>query len=196
MKPYMTIILGFDALGATTLALLSAAWAPSKTTTHGITICHYFDLREEHRLAPLAATPAHMAYYVAWLGQLGTIKASSLQPYPSAVNGFFKDHGPEAVALDDLVATVKKGLAASHFAIDDALVRVHLPSSIEVNALRMAQALRLQLTDDTSRETLQASPSRDQVRLLRACTIVVLLYLFFSRGGAGIYYLKEDRVAS
>jgi hypothetical protein len=34
-----------------------------------------------------------MARYVAWLGQLGTIKATSLQPYLSAVNGFLKDHG-------------------------------------------------------------------------------------------------------
>jgi hypothetical protein len=45
-----------------------------------------------------------MAKYVAWLGQLGTIKASSLQPYLSTINGFIKDHGLEAVAFGDLVA--------------------------------------------------------------------------------------------
>jgi hypothetical protein len=127
-----------------------------------------------------------MARYVAWLGQLGTIKASSLQPYLSAANGFFKDHGLEAIALGDLVAKERKGLAASQVAIDDTPVRVHLPASIIVKALRMAQALRLQLTAATSRELLQASPSRDQVRLLRAGTTVVLFYLFFSRGGEGI----------
>jgi hypothetical protein len=49
-----------------------------------------------------------MAWYVEWLGQLGTIKASSLQPYTSVVNGFFKDHGIEAVALGDLVRKVRK----------------------------------------------------------------------------------------
>jgi uncharacterized protein (DUF1330 family) len=54
-----------------------------------------------------------MAYYVVWLGQLGTITASSLQPYQSAVNGFFKHHGLEALVLGDLVAKVRKGLAAS-----------------------------------------------------------------------------------
>jgi hypothetical protein len=43
---------------------------------------------------------------------------------------------------------------------------------------------------------LQAILARDQVRLLRACTSVVLLYLFFSRGGAGIGWLTEDLVAS
>jgi hypothetical protein len=79
-----------------------------------------------------------MASNVAWLGQVGTIKASSLQPYLSAINGFFKERGLEAVALGDLVAKVRKGLAASHVAIDDAPVRVHLPASIVVKALRMA----------------------------------------------------------
>jgi hypothetical protein len=161
MKPNMTIILGSDALGPTILALLSAAWAPSTTSTYVSTIRLYFDFCEEHQLAPLDATPAHMARYVAWLGQLGTIKASSLQPYMSAVNGFFKDHGLEAVALGDLVASVRKGLAVSHAAIDDAPVRVHIPYSIVVKVLRMAQALRLQLTEATSRATLQASPPQD-----------------------------------
>jgi hypothetical protein len=113
-----------------------------------------------------AITPAHMTRYVAWLGQLGTIKASSLQPYMSAVNGFFKDHGLEAIALGDLVAKVRKGLAASHVAIKDTPVRVHMPASIVVQALSMAQALRLQLTDSTTRATLQTSHARDQVRLL------------------------------
>jgi hypothetical protein len=179
MKPYMTRILGSDALGATTLALLAAAWAPSTAATYGITIRRYFDFRSEQQLAPLAATPAHMARHVAWLGQLGTAKASSLQPYLSTVNGIFKDHGLEAIALGDLVAKVRKGLAASQVAI-------HLPAAIVVKALRMAHALRLKLAAATSREMLQASPARDQVRLLRACTTPVLLYLFFSRGGVGI----------
>jgi hypothetical protein len=176
MKPYMTRIFGSDALCATTLTLLAASWAPSTAATYGSTIRRYFDFCAEQQLAPLAATPAHMARYVAWLGQLGTIKASSLQPYMSAVNGFFKDHGLEAIALGALVAKVRKGLAASQVAIDDTPVRVHLPASIIVKALRMAQALRLQLTAATSRELFQASPTRDQVRLLRACTIVALFY--------------------
>jgi hypothetical protein len=65
IKPYMARILGCDALGATTLALLSAALAPSTRATYGNTIRRYFDLCEEQQLAPLAATPAHMARRVA-----------------------------------------------------------------------------------------------------------------------------------
>jgi hypothetical protein len=73
-----------------------------------------------------------MARYVAWLGQLGTIKASSLQPYMCAITGFFKDHGLEAFALGDLVAMVRKGLSASRVPIDDKPARVHMPTSIAV----------------------------------------------------------------
>eukprot|EP00873_Tetraselmis_striata_P010206 jgi/Tetstr1/430470/TSEL_020278.t1 len=47
--------------------------------------------------------PGTMARYATWLGNLGTIKASSLQPYMSAVNNFFKDHGREPMAPNDLV---------------------------------------------------------------------------------------------
>jgi site-specific recombinase XerD len=90
---HITKVLGSDVLGVKTPALLFASWAPSTTPTYGITIRRYFDFCAEHMLAPLAVTPAHMARYVAWLGQLGTIKASSLKPFVSTVNGFFKDHG-------------------------------------------------------------------------------------------------------
>jgi hypothetical protein len=133
-----------------------------------------------------------MASYVAWLGQLGTIKAARLQPYLSAINGFFKDHGFEAVALGDLVAAIRKGLATSHAAIDDTPVRVHLPYSIVFQVLRVAKAVRLQLAESTTRAALTTTPSRNQVRLMWTCTSLVLLYLFFSIGGSGIDYLTDD----
>jgi hypothetical protein len=120
-----------------------------------------------------------------------------MQPYTSsAVNGFFKDHGLEAVALGDIVFKVRKGLAPIHVAIEDTPIRVHMPSSIVVQALRMAQALRLQVADSTTRAMLQTSASRDQVRLLRECTSRVVLNLFFSRGGSCMDYLTADLVAT
>jgi hypothetical protein len=192
----MTKILGSDVLGAKTLALLSAAWAPSTIATYNNTIRRYFDFCDEQRLAPLAATPAYMARYVAWLSQLGTIKASTLQPYMSAVNGFLIDHGLEVVALGDLVAKSRGGFAASYVAIDDTTVRVHMLSSVVAQALRVVQTLRLQLVDSTTRETLIISQTRKQVRLMRACTTVVILYLFCNRGGSYIDCLTEDLVAS
>jgi hypothetical protein len=50
----------------------------------------------------------------------------------SVVNGFFKDQGLEAIGLGDLDAKVRVGLAASYVAIDDTMVRVHMPASIVV----------------------------------------------------------------
>jgi hypothetical protein len=113
-----------------------------------------------------------------------------------AVNGLCKDHGLEAVGLGDLVAKVRKGLGASHVAIDDILVRVHLPTSVAFKALRMAQALRLQLTYETIGEAPHTSLAREHVQLFRACVTVVIVCLFFSRGGACIDCLTEDPVAS
>jgi hypothetical protein len=49
-----------------------------------------------------------MDRFVTWLDNLGTIKASSLQPYLSAVNDFYKDHGREPVAMGDMLARVSK----------------------------------------------------------------------------------------
>jgi hypothetical protein len=57
-----------------------------------------------------------------------------------AIDGFFMDHGLEAAALGDVVAKVRKGLAALQVPIDDTPVRVHMLASI-VQAMRMAQAL-------------------------------------------------------
>jgi hypothetical protein len=73
----------------------------------------YFDFRDEHKLAPLSATPAHMARYVAWLEHLGTIKTSSLQAHMLAINGFFKDHGLEAFALGGLGKKRTRRVASS-----------------------------------------------------------------------------------
>jgi site-specific recombinase XerD len=97
----MQRLLGIDSRGAKTLELLTAAWAKSKPDTYNIATKPYFQFCEEQGLPPLAATAAAMARYIAWIGERGTVKATSMQPYLSAVNGFFKDHGAEHVAQGD-----------------------------------------------------------------------------------------------
>jgi hypothetical protein len=71
--------------------------------------CHS---REDEQLPPLAGNPATLARFVVWRGNLGTIKASSLLSYLTAVNHFNKDHGHEPVALGDVVARVSMGLVS------------------------------------------------------------------------------------
>eukprot|EP00873_Tetraselmis_striata_P002065 jgi/Tetstr1/422329/TSEL_013172.t1 len=129
-----------------------------------------------------------MARYVTWLGNLGTIKASRLQPYLSAVNSFFKDHGREPMALGDLVSRVRKGLAASQVTLNPELMRAPLPARVVLKALTLAKALRLELGP-----TWGTDPSTVvRVELFRASLAVVVLCLFFCRGGAGVECLTGD----
>eukprot|EP00873_Tetraselmis_striata_P014674 jgi/Tetstr1/434938/TSEL_023934.t1 len=123
-----------------------AAWAPAIAASYA-SYCmkQYFRFSEEERRPALAADPGTMARYVTCLGNLGTIKASSLHPYLSAVNNFFKDHGREPMALGDLVSRVRKGLAASQVTLNPELMRAPLPARVVLKALTLAKALRLEL---------------------------------------------------
>jgi hypothetical protein len=51
-----------------------------------------------------------MVRYTAWLALLGTVAASSLQPYFSAVNKFFRDHQRQPIAVGELLADARRGL--------------------------------------------------------------------------------------
>eukprot|EP00873_Tetraselmis_striata_P019942 jgi/Tetstr1/440206/TSEL_028558.t1 len=182
MRPYMTRVLGSDTLGAKTLELLSIAWAPATAASYASCMKQYFRFCEEERRPAMAADPGTMARYVTWLGNLGTIKASSLQPYVSAVSNFFKDHGREPMALDDPVSRFRKGLAASQVTLHPELMRAPLPARAVLKALTLAKALRLELglTWGTDPSTVV------RVELFRASLAVVVLCLFFCRGGARV----------
>jgi hypothetical protein len=128
MRPYMQRLVGTNSLGAKTLELLTAAWAKSTSDTYSNAIKSYFQFCEEQALLPLAATTATMPRYIAWIGERGTINATSLQPYLSAVNDFFKDHGTEPVPQGGLVAKVRQGLATSQVSFHPNRTRMYLPS--------------------------------------------------------------------
>jgi hypothetical protein len=170
---------------------MTAAWAKSTSDTYRSEIKLYFQFCEEQGLPPLAATAATMARCIAWIGERGTIKATSMQPYLySAVNGFFKDHGAELVEHGDLVAKVRRGLAASQVSLEPSRTRMYLPARIIVSLLRMAKDLRTQLT-----KTWTQAHS-DLIILFRACLATVLLSTFFCRGGAGVECRSGDMLCT
>eukprot|EP00873_Tetraselmis_striata_P001327 jgi/Tetstr1/421591/TSEL_012535.t1 len=147
-----------------------AAWAPTTAAFYASCMKQYFRFCEEERRPALAADPETMVRYVTWLGNLGTIKASSLQPYLSAVNNFFKDHVREPMALGDLVSRVRKGLAASQVTLNPELMRAPLPARVVLKALTLAKALRLELGP-----TWGTDPSTVvRVELFRASLAVVV----------------------
>jgi hypothetical protein len=51
-----------------------------------------------------------MVRYTAWLALLGTVAATSLQLYFSAVNKFFRDHQRQPIAVGELLADARRGL--------------------------------------------------------------------------------------
>jgi hypothetical protein len=176
MRPYMQLLLGIDSLGAKNLELVTAAWAKSTSDTYNRAIKLCFQFFEE--LPPLAATAATMARYIAWIGERGTIKATSLQPYLSATNAFLQDHGADPVAQGDLVAKVRRGFAASQVSLHPNRTRMYLLARTLVSSLRLAKDLRTQLTDTSTQA------QSDLILLFRACLATVLLYTVFYRGGA------------
>eukprot|EP00873_Tetraselmis_striata_P000837 jgi/Tetstr1/421101/TSEL_012145.t1 len=59
-------------------------------------------------------TTATVARYIAWQGLRGTVKAASLQPHLSAINGFYRDHGAEPVAQGDLIIKLVAHMLEEH----------------------------------------------------------------------------------
>jgi site-specific recombinase XerD len=136
-----------ESLGAKTLELLSTAWARSTADTYNTAIKSYFDeFCEEQGLPALAATAATIARYIAWMTVRRTIKTTSMQPYISAVNGFFTDHGAEPAAPRDLASKIRRGLAASQVSLHPNRTRMYL--RILVSSLPLAKDVRTPLTQD------------------------------------------------
>jgi hypothetical protein len=176
MRPYMQRLLGTDNLEAKTLELLTAAWAKSTSDTNTNAIKPYFHFCEEQGLPPLAATAATMARYIAWIGERGTIKATSMQPYLLALNGFFKDHGAKPVAQGDLVAKVRRGLAASQVPLHRSRRRLYLPARILVSSYASPR------TYARSCHTLGLKPSRTSIYYLERVWQRCSCPQFLSRG--------------
>jgi hypothetical protein len=83
-----------------------------------------------------------MVRYTAWLALLGTIAASSLQPYFSAVNKFFRDHQRQPIAVGELLADARRGLEMLQHRLLPTAARLPLPAPVALDILHAANALR------------------------------------------------------
>eukprot|EP00873_Tetraselmis_striata_P044364 jgi/Tetstr1/464628/TSEL_009382.t1 len=100
-----------------------------------------------------------------------------MQPYFSAINGLYRDHGAEPVAQGDLINKVRKGLAASQqIEPDPPGVRTDVLTRMITRTMRLAETLR---------EKLGPTWTRDQqpriLYLFRAAMAVVAMYVFYTR---------------
>jgi hypothetical protein len=85
-------LLGIGRLGTTAINLINSSLAPSTYANYDSTLRNVFSFCAAEGLPPLIATHATMVRYTVCLGLLGTVEASSVQPYFSAVSKYFRDH--------------------------------------------------------------------------------------------------------
>jgi hypothetical protein len=126
--------------------MLSNSLAPSTYANYDSALRQFFAFCTEKNIAPLQATPASMIRYTAWLAMLGTVAASSLHPYFSAVNKFFRDHQRQPIAVGELLADARRGLGMLQHRLVRAGTRLPLPAPVALDILRAATTLRANLT--------------------------------------------------
>jgi hypothetical protein len=143
-------LLGADKLGVTAVALLSNSLAPSTYASYDSALRQFFIFCTEENIAPLQATPASMVRYTVWLALLGTVAASSLQPYLSAVNMFFRDHQRQPIAVGELLADGRRGLEMLQHRLVPTASRLPLPAPVALDILQAASALRDTVVSDTA----------------------------------------------
>eukprot|EP00873_Tetraselmis_striata_P021557 jgi/Tetstr1/441821/TSEL_030037.t1 len=80
--------------------------------------------------------------YTAWLGIQGTAGAESLQPYYSSINKYFRDHQRQPVALGEMMADARRGLAIQQERLAEEDVRNALPAPVAADILDAAIELR------------------------------------------------------
>ena len=141
MDSNLATLLGDDDLGRTALTLCQSSLQPRSYDTYASALAGFMRFYVEQDLAPLEATPVHIARYVAWLGMRGTVAATSLQPYQSAINRFLQDHGVAPVALGPLVANVRAGLRNSQVTLQPSAPRVPLLAPVALAILDHAERL-------------------------------------------------------
>eukprot|EP00873_Tetraselmis_striata_P045582 jgi/Tetstr1/465846/TSEL_010466.t1 len=151
------------------LHLSDAEWRQTTASTYGSAIRPFLQFCADLGVPPLGGTAATVARYIAWQGLRETVKAASLQPYLSAINGFYRDHGAEPVVQGDLISKVRKGLAASQGEPDPPGVRTDVPARLITRTLRLAETLREELGPTWTRDQLP------RILLFRAAMAVVAI---------------------
>ncbi|KAK3284631.1 hypothetical protein CYMTET_7731 [Cymbomonas tetramitiformis] len=125
----------------------------------------------------LPATGATVRLYIAHMLDKGTVQASNMQPYLSAINNYHEDMGFPGPARGRAISRAVKGMSrlqvqAAEAAGEEQTVRTWLPAR-HVSAVH-AHGLGLEPV------------GRAATELLRACTYVVFAFVTFGRPETGV----------
>lgn len=170
--------------GGTALKLAASALEDGTVEQYGRNwelYCTWCDLND---LDPIPSTPTMIFAYVGWLAERGTIAASSLQPYLSAINSYHADLGLERPALGHLVHRARQGMARGQTLVQTRDTRVPLPAQVVLRALEdtLAQAAQQQ----------QRLKPREYAAWLRSRYALCLAFVFFGRQDSCVGLLSVD----
>ena len=183
VQPSLHAVFGDDKLGQLAGRLLTSGLASTSLSTYGSCFNSFLEYCREDGIQPLAATPAHIIRYTAWLGERGTVSAASLQPYYSVVNAFFQDHGLKGPAQGPRLSAARRGLQALQVDGRAQPMRLPIPADVVYQFFRLAQQLLPSLS-----WTSVAEP----VVLLRNLLACIFCFAFLGRGGSGGHVLARD----
>jgi len=82
----MKTVFGNDDLEKAATTLFQAATTKRTDQNYSSNMRSFFEFCNVSFIEPQDATPIDIARYMAWLGERGTVAASSLQPYLSSIN--------------------------------------------------------------------------------------------------------------
>eukprot|EP00873_Tetraselmis_striata_P008203 jgi/Tetstr1/428467/TSEL_018478.t1 len=142
MAPELRGLLGTDDVGQAALGLLTGSLAAGTYRSYHSGMLSFATFCEQDGLRPLQATTSTIVRYTAWLGIHGTVGAESLQKYYSSINKYFRDHQHQHVALGEIVADARRGLAIKQERLAEEDVRVALPAPVAADILDTAIELR------------------------------------------------------
>jgi hypothetical protein len=83
-----------------------------------------------------------MVRYTAWLGLLGTVAASSMQPYFSASTKYFQDHQVPRIAVGEILADARRGLEMQQQRLVPSDTKLPLPYPFALEILQSAATVR------------------------------------------------------
>ena len=179
-------LLGRDELGRLASRLVGASLSPTSYQSYGSALGQFVRFCAEEGTEPLDASLATVLRFTAWLARRGTVGASSLQPYYSAINRFLQDHLRQPVAHGPLLSAARRGLALQQVDTRPDPVRVALPAEAALAILRAAQAGL-----EGARWTCEGLPG---LQLLRAQVMTVVNFLFLHRASTSTHCKTGDLV--
>eukprot|EP00873_Tetraselmis_striata_P038887 jgi/Tetstr1/459151/TSEL_004598.t1 len=186
MAAELRSLLGTDDVGQAALGLLAGSLAAGTYRNYDSGMRSFATFCEQEGLRPLQATTSTIVRYTAWLGMQGTVGAESLQQYYSSINKYFRDHQRQPIALGEMVADARRGLAIQQERLAAEDVRVALPAPVAADILNTAIGFR---------QTLVWEPANiADIRAFRAALATITAYVFLCRAESGISCETGDLV--